>query len=154
MVPRTSILPSSVYVVPEMLTRLDGCRRTSPIPPPFLKPLFKVVTMHMNNVSHARSTCSSADSSTRVIDVLFVQLSLVQKALSINVGMVEAKNKQNKIIHSIVFQMRNNDETTITTTNRHTRQCHCSSISMRRDFFHLYMCEKIITKKDKTQDGK
>jgi len=47
----------------KILTRLEGCLRTSPIPPPFLNPLFSVVTIHMNNVSQARSTCSSPISS-------------------------------------------------------------------------------------------
>lgn len=40
------------------ITVLDGALKTSPIPPPFLRPWFNVVTMHITNESHARSFIS------------------------------------------------------------------------------------------------
>ena len=44
------------------LTELLGLRNTSPIPPPFLKPLLSVVMMHMMSVSQARSSPSPSTS--------------------------------------------------------------------------------------------
>ncbi|MEQ2272794.1 hypothetical protein XENORESO_012858 [Xenotaenia resolanae] len=43
------------------LTFLDGLRRTSPTPPPFLRPWFSTVTMHMSSVSQARSVLDSPE---------------------------------------------------------------------------------------------
>lgn len=42
------------------LTFFEGLRRTSPTPPPFRRPWFSTVTIHINNVSHARSLLSSS----------------------------------------------------------------------------------------------
>lgn len=50
-----NILIASSYNFISILTVLDGARKISPIPPPFLKPWFKVVTMHITRESHARS---------------------------------------------------------------------------------------------------
>lgn len=50
-----------VPVLPE-LTSLDGFRRMSPTPPPFLSPWFRTVTMHMSSVSQARSHWSASAS--------------------------------------------------------------------------------------------
>lgn len=46
------------------LTFLEGFRRTSPTPPPFLSPWFMTVTMHMSRVSHARSALTSSGINT------------------------------------------------------------------------------------------
>lgn len=51
------------HVLPK-LTSLDGFRRMSPTPPPFLSPWFSTVTMHMSSVSQARSHCSASASGT------------------------------------------------------------------------------------------
>ena len=40
----------------------EGRLRTSPMPPPFLSPWFRVVTMHIIRVSQARSFTLSSDS--------------------------------------------------------------------------------------------
>ena len=42
------------------LTSFDGFRRMSPTPPPFLRPWFRTVTMHMSSVSQARSHWSAS----------------------------------------------------------------------------------------------
>lgn len=47
----------------EVLTSLEGLRRMSPTPPPFLSPWFMTVTIHMRRVSQARSVLSSSSSS-------------------------------------------------------------------------------------------
>ena len=47
---------------------LDGWRRTSPIPPPFLRPWFMVVTKHMKSVSQLRSFSDSSSSTTAVAE--------------------------------------------------------------------------------------
>lgn len=39
-------------------TSLDGFRRTSPTPPPLLRPWLNTVTMHMSKESHTRSLSS------------------------------------------------------------------------------------------------
>lgn len=39
-------------------TSLEGLRRTSPTPPPLLKPWLRTVTMHISRESHVRSTSS------------------------------------------------------------------------------------------------
>lgn len=44
------------------LTSFDGLRRMSPTPPPFLRPWFRTVTMHMSSVSQARSHWSASAS--------------------------------------------------------------------------------------------
>lgn len=44
---------SIIYIF--VLTTLEGARRISPIPPPFLNPWFSVVTIHMTSESHVRS---------------------------------------------------------------------------------------------------
>lgn len=44
-------------------TSLDGLRRTSPTPPPLLKPWLRTVTMHISRESHVRSTSSSSSPS-------------------------------------------------------------------------------------------
>lgn len=46
-----------------MLTSLEGLRRMSPTPPPFLSPWFMTVTIHISRVSHARSVLSGSSSS-------------------------------------------------------------------------------------------
>ena len=43
---------------------LEGWRKTSPIPPPFLRPWFIVVTKHMKSVSQLRSFSASRSGST------------------------------------------------------------------------------------------
>lgn len=45
------------------LTSFDGLLRTSPTPPPFRRPWFRTVTMHMRRVSHVLSIPSSYSSS-------------------------------------------------------------------------------------------
>lgn len=53
-----------------------GALRTSPIPPPFLRPWFKVVTIHINKESQARSiSVSSSSSSTGVEDLTSMDVS-------------------------------------------------------------------------------
>merc|ERR1719447_281000 len=47
---------------------LEGWRRTSPIPPPFLRPWFIVVTKHMKSVSQLRSFSDSSSSATAVAE--------------------------------------------------------------------------------------
>ena len=47
---------------------LDGWRKTSPIPPPFLRPWFIVVTRHMKSVSQLRSFSDSSSSTTAVAE--------------------------------------------------------------------------------------
>lgn len=44
--------------VPVFYTSLDGFRRTSPTPPPLLRPWLSTVTMHMSKESHVRSLSS------------------------------------------------------------------------------------------------
>lgn len=46
-----------------MLTSLEGLRRMSPTPPPFLSPWFMTVTIHISRVSQARSVLSGSSSS-------------------------------------------------------------------------------------------
>ena len=47
---------------------LEGWRKTSPIPPPFLRPWFMVVTKHMKSVSQLRSFSDSSSSATAVAE--------------------------------------------------------------------------------------
>lgn len=44
-------------------TSLEGLRRTSPTPPPLLRPWLRTVTMHISRESHVRSTSSSSSPS-------------------------------------------------------------------------------------------
>ena len=52
-----------------IFTVLLGLRNTSPIPPPFLKPLFKVVIIHIIKVSHDLSNPSPSISSIENAEV-------------------------------------------------------------------------------------
>lgn len=48
----------SCCCIPVLHTSLDGFRRTSPTPPPLLRPWLNTVTMHMSKESHVRSLSS------------------------------------------------------------------------------------------------
>lgn len=92
-----------------MFSFKEGRLRTSPMPPPFLSPWFRVVTMHIIRVSQARSLTLSSASASELVWVSEKDPSqFLSSALHV-FGGVDAEKEDNRKITGILKEIGKNN---------------------------------------------